>query len=419
MKKRGQARGWGLVVAAAALLLGLAGPARAARMTAPNGPHRVGFRIELVEFEGRSMAMAVWYPALPGPSARPYHYDRGLYGSAVLDAPADRAGAPYPLIIYSHGGICCGIQSLFYTENLASYGYVVAAPDHQDSWNCKSDSGPVRADQFGWSITSLGHRYQPAGRRVAQAVLDTYDWRFRIREISAAIDYLLAANSRPGPAQGLIDPEKIGMTGHSVGGWDALMEAGTVIDCRPDAPPSAPSAVPKRVDLCSLDAYRGQRTSLRDPRVKAVLALSPAIWDLPDNGGEAAVSVPMMIITGDRRDITPADILDSYNHLPAPRYLLFVTGADHFVVEDLFVSRLAWRYFYRNAWFHYREIQQVYMNYSANFFNAYLKAELHRRGPVAAGETQRHAVGGLITSMLTSLNLSSRWNMLIRDEMVE
>ena len=354
--------------------------AGAARVTRPNGPYGVGYRIEHLEFEGRTMAIALWYPAEVAASARTYEYAHHLFGSAVAKARPARSSAPYPLIIYSHGGTSCGIQSLFFTENLASYGYLVVAPDHQDSWNCSTDSGPEQPSEPAGGRLKIGSRSARSRLKASLALIGSYDWRFRIKEISATIDYLLLMNQQAGEWQNSINPLAIGVAGHSIGGWDALVLGGVEIHCEraEDMDPQnnkSKTSRPDRVNLCNLDGYRGKLTSLRDPRVKAVLALSPSVWVLPNHRGEAASAAPVMIISGEKRDIKPKDLLDTYNHLPAPRYLLLVRGADHRLVEDLFAARPWYRPFYRSAWFHYQEKQEIYMNYSANFFNAYLKGD--------------------------------------------
>ncbi len=53
-----------------------------------------------------------------------------LTSSSLDEAGPDTAHGPYPLVVFSHGNGGMRLQSLFFTEYLASHGYVVAAPDH-------------------------------------------------------------------------------------------------------------------------------------------------------------------------------------------------------------------------------------------------------------------------------------------------
>lgn len=81
---------------------------------AVHGPYAVGTRWFMVEAGDRTMPITVWYPAL-NPEGKPEEMihsmdisDQGLpefpvLGNAILDAPADMSGAPYPLVIWSHG----------------------------------------------------------------------------------------------------------------------------------------------------------------------------------------------------------------------------------------------------------------------------------------------------------------------------
>ena len=56
---------------------------------------------------------------------------RPLYkASAFQDAPAATKSGRFPLVIFSHGFAGYPEQSVSLTTHLASWGFVVAAPDH-------------------------------------------------------------------------------------------------------------------------------------------------------------------------------------------------------------------------------------------------------------------------------------------------
>jgi predicted dienelactone hydrolase len=76
------------------------------RPTMPNG-----------DFPGapdRTLVTEVWYPA----------------ATAGRNATFDASGAPYPVIVHSHGFLDVRTGESYLTENLASHGYIVAAPDY-------------------------------------------------------------------------------------------------------------------------------------------------------------------------------------------------------------------------------------------------------------------------------------------------
>ena len=102
----------------------------------------VGIKVFHFEIQGRTAPVAVWYPAAQaGDQVFDYNEQVGD-GTAYPEAAADRTGAPYPLIVFSHGLGGCGYQSVFYVENLARAGYVVAAMDHKDAAMCAMEGKP-------------------------------------------------------------------------------------------------------------------------------------------------------------------------------------------------------------------------------------------------------------------------------------
>ena len=114
---------------------------------AKDGPYAVGFTT-LHLAGGRRVV--VWYPAQPGGSASHAQEtidiggmlspslqklippaDRVLYKANAFAAfpPVAKSGG-YPLVIFSHGFAGYPEQSVTLTTHLASWGFVVAAPDH-------------------------------------------------------------------------------------------------------------------------------------------------------------------------------------------------------------------------------------------------------------------------------------------------
>lgn len=144
----------------------------------------------------REIRVAIWYPAPKG--AGPIDEQR----RAVVDAPLDASGGPYPLLMFSHGSCGYAEQSLFLTPYLASHGFVVVAPDHTgntifDFPDC--GTGPAQAASF----------------------LD------RPEDIRFALDWALAENVDAASfLHDAIDASRIGMSGHSFGGLTTyLVEA--------------------------------------------------------------------------------------------------------------------------------------------------------------------------------------------------
>lgn len=208
----------------------------------------------------RTLVTEVWYPAAASADKE------------VADAPSDPSGGPYPLIIFGHGFSSFRRQSASYAQHLASHGYVVAAPDFPGSY-------------FG-----------AAGGPTLSAVLD------QPADVSFVIDETLRLNAEEGGTlAGMIDGERIGVTGHSLGGLTAM-----------------------------LTAY-GDR---RDERVDAILPISPPACMLPENLAEDG-GVPIMVVGGSAEIIVPPPWIHyAYEIAATPKYFVGIIGGDHIRFAD-------------------------------------------------------------------------------------
>jgi predicted dienelactone hydrolase len=165
----------------------------------------------------------------------------------------------FPAIVFSHGSQNNAIDYVYTLEELASVGFIVAAPDHLN--NTQDD---VRIDfvnsQAGFSlIDCLDGLASPCARQaVPKSMVD------RAHDIAAVLDAL------PSWFGEHVDLSRIGVMGHSRGTVSALVAAGG-------------SAMWK------LSA---------DPRVKAVLGLAIGTQDITFGANVAAITVPTLLIAG-------------------------------------------------------------------------------------------------------------------------
>ena len=162
--------------------------------------------------------MAVWYPSMANASTYTYSSPSttAISGVVALNAaPTDcGAGIEFPLVIFSHGWSGCGTQSVFLTEELARRGYIVAAPDHADHGCSVDGSGSQDFSEvdFAFPVQQFG---------------DPNYWtdqtgKYRDVDIKTVLDWMLT-NS---PWKDRIDPERIGISGHSFGGYTAFGKIG-------------------------------------------------------------------------------------------------------------------------------------------------------------------------------------------------
>src|SRR5690349_14471126 len=116
-----------MVVLLCGLVLGFTLPPLAAQSgelpPSQDGTYKVGVRVlhlSDASRDNRALDAYVWYPALVSTDApRPY-------------AP-DTSGAPYPLVIFSHGfGQYSSEGANMFINHLVSQGFVVAGVDHTD-----------------------------------------------------------------------------------------------------------------------------------------------------------------------------------------------------------------------------------------------------------------------------------------------
>ena len=209
----------------------------------------------------RRLTVEVWYPAEPSDA------------SEEQDVALDGSGAPYPLIVFAHGLGGNRRQSSSYTQHLGSHGYVVVSPDFP-----------------------LSNIDAPGGARLAAVVNQPGD-------VSFLIDRFLDFNNEAGHLlEGAIDGQKIGVTGHSLGGLTTL-----------------------------LTAYG----DMRDPRIGAALPIAgPGCFLTANVIGDT--SVPIMVL-GASEDliVTRSSVRQAYDLANAPRYFVELLGADHTRFADV------------------------------------------------------------------------------------
>ena len=259
----------------------------------------------------RSFTLEVWYPATlaPGQRAEGTYRTIGrdpeiavtLTGRAVRDAAPTTTGAPFPLVIVSHGYPGNRFLMSHLGENLASKGYVVASIDHPES----------TYDDLKAFASTLYNR--------------AYDQRFVLNEMAR-----LGASGSGGPLAGLVDASRTAVVGYSMGGYGVVNLVGGAYR---DAAASFPAAPPNGLLRERTAADPAYRASI-DPRVKAAVAIGP--WGMHvgywDAAGLAGIRTPMLFVAGSVDDVsgyekgTRAIFEGAVN---ADRYLLTFLNAGH------------------------------------------------------------------------------------------
>jgi predicted dienelactone hydrolase len=300
------------------------------------GPFGVGTHEVTIPHRTRPLKLAMWYPACLGDQPALTTYEDGpikFYGQALRDAPPDPHQAPYPLVLFSHGSSGTRYQSLFLTEHLASHGFVVMAVDHPGNTAFDAYLSSDRYEEL--RIQNYVQRPDDLLRQLAFA-----------EELSAPT----------GAWPGLIDLERVAVSGHSFGGYSALALAGARLNfdslrqwC--ETPSTAAIEAKAMGSVCYLRHHvevfaelRGLETipeglwpPTSDPRIKALLVMAP--WNAPIFGqaGLAEVTIPSLVMVGgaDRVTLPERDALRIYDYLGSPSKTLAVfENGGHFLFVD-------------------------------------------------------------------------------------
>src|SRR5262245_25402644 len=181
--------------------------------------HHAGFRKFDITYKGgdaeRKRTVFLWYPTPTEARRYDYRYQIGLVAAdaAILEQKN-------PLILFSHGLLGAGDQTIFLMEALARKGYIVAAVNHADSLAQKRTK-PIAFPNF-----------------IDAKSWDDGKFRDRQEDLKALLDRLLEQNRQPDSfLRQRIDEKKIGAAGHSLGGYTVHSLGGyTVLRLAPRFP---------------------------------------------------------------------------------------------------------------------------------------------------------------------------------------
>jgi predicted dienelactone hydrolase len=283
-----------------------------------------------------ALLATVWYPAAPSAVEHPIDIpgmsQLFVLGKAAQDADLALAPAPapapakfparFPMIVISHGTGGSALVMAWLGTALAAQGYIAVAVNHP---------GNNGADGY----TALGFS----------------TWWERARDLSVVIDSMLAD-----PIFGShIDPNRIGAAGFSLGGYTMIEIAGGITDpaaykefcaspradniCK--SPPEFPTLLEDFDKLSKTDpefqaALRHAGDSYRDPRVRAVFAMAPALGPAFHPASLEKIAVPVMIVAGQADTNVPIASSAKYfaANIPGAKLTIFPGNVAHYVFLD-------------------------------------------------------------------------------------
>ena len=229
----------------------------------------------------------VWYPALLQHTGQDMALEtQDLFTTAGAErrqaAVRNAAAQPglYPLIVFSHHSGGNRRAATFLCTHLSSHGYVVAALDHSEVVGAEL----ARKD----------------GETAEQKTARAQAWiANRVPDLCFLLDFLLNAESLN--AEIRLDPTRIGIVGHSFGGWAAL---------------AAPDV---------------------DRRIKTIVALAPGGSSRPKPGILPAKlafdwgrDVPTLYLVAENDTPLPlAGMYELFERTPSKKVMVILRRADH------------------------------------------------------------------------------------------
>ncbi len=259
--------------------------------TAELGPFPIGIRTYEAVDESRlnvtgngprPVTFDVYYPSSAAAVEGVPQEIVSVLGIEILPTPSFRdvqtADGVFPMVLFSHGFEGIRFQSFFHVAHLASHGFIVVSPDHH---------GNTIPD-------GLADIVDPA-----TAVNRAFDMKF-------LMDRILDPGTDSGAEfAASIDAERIGMSGHSYGGYEAFILTGG------------------EVRGSSLDETTVTLGTFTDARIKAILPMAPRTMRRVDavTLGDSyfqTVTVPALVI-GSELDMTDpffVDAMRAFDNLP-------------------------------------------------------------------------------------------------------
>ncbi|RKH16472.1 alpha/beta fold hydrolase [Corallococcus sp. CA047B] len=253
-----------------------------ASLYGPDAAYAVGVTQSL-SFEDpvrhRTLKPLIWYPVAPGTPVddrAPSDVFKPFYGAK--DAPLSDAQARWPLVLLSHGSGGSGIDLSWFGAHLAAHGFIVLSLNHPgNSYKDTSPEGFARAYE-------------------------------RPKDFTVILDNLLK-DPKWGPR---VDPERIGASGHSMGGYTAMALVGlrlnlewiekrcTTLGTREEIGCEAL----RDVDYGRID-MKESRASYLDPRVKAAFAMAPGMAASFETQDTADIQKPVELILAKGDELMP------------------------------------------------------------------------------------------------------------------
>ena len=260
----------------------------------------------------KSNKVEVWYPAVAGTTGEVSYDVRDFVPDAIrkiltADIPAtysfagardaDAADGPFPVVLFSHGFTGIRLQSTFLTAHLATWGFIVAAPDH-----------PSR---------DLAH---VLGGTASGDAADAVD------DLLATLDLVITeGTSATSRLNARVDATKVVAVGHSAGG-------GTVVGAAADQRIGGYVSLASGVQLPA-SSVTGTASSGEPPAGPTATDAGTAP---PSTAPKQLPAKPSFFLAGSLDGVVPAATvtIPSFQAVPTPTRLWVIDGVGHNGFDD-------------------------------------------------------------------------------------
>ncbi|BDI14422.1 hypothetical protein ANSO36C_02240 [Nostoc cf. commune SO-36] len=225
------------------------------------------------------------------------------------------AQTPRPIIVISHGLGSDRTSFAYLAEHLASYGFVVAVPEHPGS-----NSQQIQALLAG----------------IADRVTNPRELIDRPLDIKFLLDELTGLSKSNSTFRGRLNLEQVGVVGQSFGGYTALALAGAKINfeqLKADCPALENTLNVSLLLQCLAVNLPKAQYNLSDPRIKAAIAIDPVVSSIFGQASLSQIKIPVMIVSGSSDTVAPAltEQIKPFTWLTTPnKYLALINGGTHF-----------------------------------------------------------------------------------------
>jgi predicted dienelactone hydrolase len=222
-----------------------------------------------------------------------------------------------PVVVISHGVAEDRTTYAYLARHLASYGFAVAVVEH---------------------VGGDANRFRNYFANTAPPPMAT-ELLERPRDVSFVLDEL-QRRSPSDPTLRRLNLQNVGLVGHSLGGYTVLALAGAEIDfdrVKRDCNPNRSLNLSVLLQ-CRANELPPRNYALKDPRVRAIFAISPLNSTIFGRRGMSQIQVPVFLMGGSDDIVTPAvpEQIYPFTWLQTPdKYLAIVEKGTHFSTQAI------------------------------------------------------------------------------------